>query len=306
MDQTLGEYAVCGVLRRRAVRPGHGGFQCCGLARQHDLVEFPLPGRVHAVDGKRPGHVRRVVLEFATGVDQHQVAVPKKTVVPYIVHDAGVASAGDDRRIRCSAGSALHECVHQHCFELRLAQVRLAVAHRVDVRPRRNVPRSRHQSLFGGRLEQALLVQQALQGAELAPADVGSPRAGGGCRFDQAPVEIRVFAQYGVNAPAAIENARQNLVQLGVCECGVDPQRLRCTLWTQPFPGPLLPCRIALRTEEYGCARFRPGCEYQNAVGLFETRKVVEVAVLAERILGVAIAIADRRAGNDGDIIVRE
>ena len=124
-------------------------------------------------------------------------------------------------------------------------------------------------------------MQQALQRLEFAPADARSPRAGAGRTCDQTLVEFRVFAQYGVDAPAAIENARQDVVQFGVGIRDVDAERLRRAFGSQPFPGPLLARSIALWTEQYRRAGFRPGREHQHTVGLLESREVVEIAVLA-------------------------
>jgi hypothetical protein len=92
---------------------GERGF----LRGQHQLVDRLLLRRKLAVDRPGAGDVAGVAVDFATGVDQHQVAVLEQRVILLVMQDAAVAPGRDDRAVGRHLRPALAELVIQLGFQ---------------------------------------------------------------------------------------------------------------------------------------------------------------------------------------------
>ena len=69
------------------------------LRLEDNFVNGTLFRTESTVNWKRSGHVRCVVVEFATGIDQKQVTILEHITVFDIVQSAGVGPATDNRTV---------------------------------------------------------------------------------------------------------------------------------------------------------------------------------------------------------------
>ncbi len=180
---------------------------------------------------------------------------------------------------------------------------RTAEAHRPLVGPGGDVRRGAHQVELGARLEQAHVVQHVVQGHELRRRMAAIARLGAQAVHpaDHALVELRVDAHGVVHARLVLEQAGEDLVQVGDREGIVGAV-------VAPRPGrsgapavPGLAQRVALAHEQdvlgLGPARHQHG----HRLGFCEAGQVVEVAVLAVGVLDVVVAQAHRGGRQHGD-----
>ena len=104
------------------------------LRGQHDFVKRFLRARKSAVGRISARDVRCVAVQFAAGIDQHQLAVFQHGVAGAIVKYAGICSGCDDRGIGRKLRSVFPEFVQQFGFDLIFAQTGARRAHRAFVR----------------------------------------------------------------------------------------------------------------------------------------------------------------------------
>src|SRR5690606_40648507 len=77
----------------------HDALPICVVGVQHQLVQLALRRAELAIGREGAGDVRSVVIQFAAGVDQNQIAVFYFSVVVRVVQDAGVVAGADNGRI---------------------------------------------------------------------------------------------------------------------------------------------------------------------------------------------------------------
>ena len=211
VDQTLCQRPRGGLMGRVEARVGTRRGEGRALRRQHDLVKVALGRREAAVDGEGARHVGGVVLMFAAGVDEHEVAVPQWRVVLAVVQHAGVGAAGDDGRIGRRRGAAPHELMHQFRFEFRLRHAGSALAHGAQVAGGGDVGGLRHQPAFHRRLHQPLFMQQTAQGDELFRRTPPFERGDG---LEQALVHCWIRPELDMHPRCAGQQRRQGFGQL--------------------------------------------------------------------------------------------
>jgi len=118
---------------------------------------------------------------------------------------------------------------------------------------------------------------------------------------DHALIEVCVHAHGVVHAGAVLEQAGQDLVDVrnrkGIVRA-VIARRARRTR-TPSIPG--LARRIAVAHEQDVLGLGTPGHQHGHGLGLAEARQIVEIAVLAEWIFDVAVAVPDGCRGQHGD-----
>ena len=127
------------------------------------------------------------------------------------------------------------------------------------------------------------------------------------------PHHLRPALYLGVERGAAAERVKQRrrigqqLAHLGVersdRERGVEAERLACGLgaMTETVPDFALDILLATEQDALRLAAARIGHQHHHRLRLGEAGQVVEVAVVAVRVFGVAVARGFRRGRNDRD-----
>ncbi len=119
---------------------------------------------------------------------------------------------------------------------------------------------------------------------------------------EQLLVEL-VAADRVIDAIAALEQARQDVVQVGDRERVVGPVGGDRALGSGPRPVPLLAFGIALAAEHQKLALRATRHQHGHRVGLAKPGQVIEVTVLAIDVQRIAAADALRRRNEDGDAV---
>ena len=98
---------------------GHRGL----LGRQHQSIEGPLLATEAPPHREGAGDVAVVVVvEGASRIDQHQVAIAQLGAVGGVVQHAGIVATGHDRAIGRTAGALLEEVLLNHRLHLPFLQ----------------------------------------------------------------------------------------------------------------------------------------------------------------------------------------
>ncbi len=303
LDQALGEHPagrfVKVVERVAGADPVDGRALCGG----HQVVDLALGRREAAGNREGARDVGGVAGALAAGVDQHQAVVGQRLVVFDVVQHQRVAAAGDDRQVGRRAAVA-RELVHQFRGQVGLAQARPADLHGARVRLRRDLRRPPHGRDFRGRLDQPQFMQQVVQrdeflrapGVALLLAQLVAPA-------DDLAVEGRVAADRVIDVVAVFHQAGQDFVQVGNRKRIVHAQLLACAVQPQPGSVPALAFRIALAAEQDLLAGVAPGDQHQHCIGLVESGQVEEIAVLAKRMVAVAVAQLFARRRHDKNAV---
>ncbi|MNU88153.1 hypothetical protein D3C71_779570 [compost metagenome] len=316
VEQAQVEHALRQHLHGRVVRvveavAGLGGGGRGVLAGQHQVVQRALRAAELAVGREGAGDVAGVAVEFATGVDQHQLALAHGRGVGAVVQHAGVGAGRDDGAVGRVLRAAQAELVQQLGIEVVLAHV-LALAqharrqlHRADVGAGADLRGAAHDVLLVRVLHEAHLVERAAQVALL----LGAQRAVAHARAHRlqpavdAGFQALVGGEGEPHGRAVLEQLRQLGVEVVHREGLVHAQRGGGGVGAEAVAVPDLAFQVFRRAEQRGAAVAR---QHQPGVGLGETGQVVEVAVVAEQEVAVAVALALGRGGNDGDAVLAQ
>ena len=175
-----------------------------------------------------------------------------------------------------------------------------AKTHGADMGAGRDRGGAAHRRELAGVLDEAHLVEQQVQVAlgrwalEAMPL-VGTHR--GEPAFDLC-CEPRVDAEREPDHALVGKQLRQHSVELGERVGRIDTERRRCRLMPQATAVPDLALGVARAAEQRAAAVAR---EHQPGLGFAEAGEVVKVAVVAERKVVVAVALALGRRRHDRD-----
>ncbi len=177
---------------------------------------------------------------------------------------------------------------------------------RTAVRGAGDLRRAAHGGELRAALEQAHLVQRVVERHEFVRrvhALLGL-RAQAVHPADDPFVEFRVRAHGVVDARAALEQARQDLVDVADRE-GV----VRAVVPDRPFRAragavPGLARRVAVAHEQDVFTRRPAGNQHRHGLGLGEAGQVVEITVRAVEVLDVVVAHAHGRGRQDRDRVL--
>ena len=171
------------------------------------------------------------------------------------------------------------------------------------VRGAGDLRRAAHGGELGPALGEAHFVQGVVEGHEFVRRAhaVLALRPQAVDPADHALVELRVRAHGVEDARSALDQARQDLVDVADRESVVGAEVADCALGPRPCPVPGLPRRVAVAHEQQILALRPAGNEHGNRVRLGEGRQVIEVAVGAVVVLDVVVAHPHRRGRQDRD-----
>ncbi|MNV39880.1 hypothetical protein D3C71_1314720 [compost metagenome] len=280
----------------------HGGI----LAGQHQVVQRTLGACKCAVGGEGARDVAGVAVQLAARVDQHQLAIAHGGRIGAVVQHAGVRARRHDGAVGRVLRARLAKRVQQLGIEVVFAHILPGAQHAgralhgADVGLRADGACAAHDVLLMRVLEQAHLVEQRAQvvlfcGADGAIAHTAAhhvepalhPRRQSAVRGKRVPDAGRVF-----------EQARQLAVQLGHRMSRVHSQRSGRGGRAEAVAIPDLALQVL------GLAKQRAAAivgQHQASTRLGEASQVVEVTVVAEQKVAVAVARALQRRRNDGN-----
>ena len=223
------------------------------------------------------------------------------------MQDAGVSATTDNRWIGGIPGTVLHEGVDQLGFQLVLITAPSCPLHGPAVRLGADLASLRHHLHFRRALIQAQVMEQVLQGHELARrVRAGAHLAANGLDPLHHPsIERRVFAQGVIHPAATFNHARQDVVDVGNREGIVQTILFNGTVLAHQKAVPQLLLRIAFLAEQHRLTMLAPGNQCQYRFGLAKTGQIVEIAVLAERMQYVPVTHPLRRGRENGDAVRR-
>ncbi len=219
-----------------------------------------------------------------------------------VVQDAAVGAAADDRVVG-DVGLVPMEFVQQLGHHLVLGDAGPGLLHRADVGADGDLRRALHHGRLGPALEQPHVVQRVLQRHELLRA-VDAVLGLAAQRVhpaDDALVEIVIHAHRVVDPLAALEQARQDVVDVADGEGIVSAEVAHCTLGPGAAAVPGFARRITVAHEQHVLRVLAAGDQHRDRFGFVETGEVVEVAVGPVVVMDIAVALALGRGGNDGD-----
>src|SRR5690606_10556752 len=256
-----------------------------------------------AIDRKAAGDVRGVAVEFATGIDQQQVAVAQAGIVAPVVQHAAVAAGGDDRAIGWRLRALAPDFIEQFGFALVLEAARRAREHGATMGGRRYSSGAAHGVEFEFVLAQAHFVEDREQvdragrrtdaGASLGP-DFAEPEPDPG-------IEHLVGAQRMEQGSAVGEQPGHLLVETADRQGAIDAEMFGGGLRPVAKAVPGLAFLVLLAAEEDRFGAIGVGDDHQHGLGFGKAGEVMEVAVPAIGIVAVAITHALGRGRQDGD-----
>ncbi len=303
IQQALRQHAQRGLMRcveaHARTRRVDGGR----LRGEHDVVKLALRRREAAGRRKRAGDVGGVAVELARGVDQDQVAFAHDCVARRVVQRAGIRAGRDDRPVSRRLRAASAERVEQLGFEFVLAHAWPAGMHRAPVRLGGNRRRAPHDRDFVRALDEAHFVEKRQQVLRFR----WRQHAAAALRAHRCEPAAHLFIERGRCAERIVqrgrigEHARHVFVERVDGERGVEAECEACAFRAEAEAFPRLALGVLLAAEKYRrrLAVFRVGVEDERRFGLGEARQVIEVAVVAERVVGVAVAHDFRRGRHD-------
>ena len=181
----------------------------------------------------------------------------------------------------------------------------LTVLHGADVRRGRNLARLAHNTQLSRALYQAHVVQHMIQIGELTGGHCASAlsRAYIVHPGHDALVETRAAAHGVINTLPALDQPRQNLIDIVDGEGIVGAVVSNSALWTCAVTVPQLPRLVAFTTEHHVLPMTAPRRQHEHRVWLAKARQVVEVTVLSEGVVSVATARLLPGRGNNGNAV---
>ncbi len=259
---------------------------------QHNLVDGPLLAGKAAVNGPGTGNIGSVVVILTPGIYQQQVAVLDARIVGHVVQGAGIGSRTHDWLIR-GLGSVQGKLIEQFRLDFVFPHARSTMAHRPLVRRHTNARGFAHRRDLAAAFEQAHVVQVMIQRNEflrrvdVAAASIAQPAH----PFDQPLVELRVAA-HGVKHPLTLlEHARQYVVNVINGKSVVGAELFDGTFGAGPAAVPGFALGITLATKQYKLGLVAARHQHGHRFRLGKSGQVIKVAILAKRILHVAIAL---------------
>ncbi len=228
----------------------------------------------------------------------------QQLVVVDVMQDAGVGTAGDDRGIGMSVGSASAKLIGEFGLEFVFGHSRSAGAHGADVASRGDVRGLAHGVDLVRILGQSHLVENAPQVADFvwcarAVAALGAHRIQ--CVGDSL-VPVRVVTERVPERAAVGEQFGQhpfeagNRIRLGK----IESLTRRLGSVAEAVPG--LALFVLFSAEQYRF-RLRATDENDHGIGFGKAAEIPEIAVEAVGIVRVPVAHALRCRGDDGDTV---
>lgn len=125
---------------------------------EDDVIHRALCGGEFTVHRERTGNIARIPLEFASGVNQHQIAVAQCTFVFGVVQNAAVFTATDNGVVRRITRAVAVKFVMNLPFQLVFKHSRAAFLHGAGVCQRTDFTRAAHHVQLFRRFEQTHLM----------------------------------------------------------------------------------------------------------------------------------------------------
>jgi hypothetical protein len=286
--------------------PGRVVRDRSALGRLDDLVELALRALKRPSAGKGARHVAGVAVEFAAGVDQAQVAGLQLGIGCRVVQHAGVRAGRDDRAVGRTLRAVAAELVQQLGLDLVFAHAAAGVAaealraeaHRAPMRAGRDRGGAAHRRQLAGVLHEPHLAEQRIQVVLRRRRAHAHPRL---ARSVASQPSTRACSRAGRPAarlPAGSRALDGDLVERLERERFVDAEALRRRGAAEADAVPDLALGVLLAADE-GRAAVAP--DQQPRPGLVEAGQVVEVAVVAVRMVVVGVALAFRCGRQDRD-----
>src|SRR5690606_26829856 len=117
----------------------------------------------------------------------------------------------------------------------------------------------------------------------------------------QLAVELGADAEAGVNAVFAFDQAGQNVVDVADREGIIAAQYLRCGFGADAAAGPDFLFFDFFLTEQHVLAVLTTGNQHQYGMFFGKATEVIEIRILAERMLNIAVAHRHRCRRNNGN-----
>ena len=272
------------------------------LRRQHQFIQVALRRGKAAIDGPGAGDVRGIAIELAASVDQQQFAVVQYRVVGAVVQHAGVGTAGDDGRIGRELRAAAAKLVQQFGFDRVFMQAWAGGAHGAHMGRAGNGGGAPHQVLL-------LRVFQQAHGVEHgADIDRAGRRQHAAARLlphrlaPQLDLHVEAAAHGVVDGRRVGQQARHFHIQFldrkRRIEAEGGTRRFRSVAKAIPdfalgMPG---------AAKQHGARRrgAAGGHQRQRAVRFGKAAQIVKRAVVAIRVVAIAVARHLGRGGDNG------
>ena len=302
VEHALGEHLHRGVVRLVPVRAGAGGLARGDLGGEHELIHVALRAGEAAVHREAAGDVGRVAVELAAGVDQQQVAVLQALVVVDVVQHAGVGAAGDDAGVGGGLAASGAEGVQQLGLDLVFEAPRAGGAHGAAVGVGRDAGGAAHGGELGSVLDETHLVELGAQVAHrVRRGEAGAGLVAHGVeRAEYLRVPVVVVAEAGPQQGLVGEGVGEALLEVADGPRLVEAEGLARRVGAPAVAVPDLAFLVLLAAEE-DLLRLLARHQHDHRLGFAEGGEVVEVAVVAVGVVGVAVAHALGGGGQDGD-----
>jgi hypothetical protein len=306
VEQALAQHAQGRVVGIAQSRTGAHGLDGCGLRRQHDLVQLTLRGSEAAAHGKGAGDVARVAEVFAAGVDEAELPRLQRCVAGRVVQHAGIRPGGHDAGVGRAGGAMAAELVQQFSLQVVLAPGLAALTgptcalfHGPHMRQGRDGAGAAHELQLVRVLHQAHLVQRGAQVVQ--PCGALHALALARPHGFQPALHLRaqplVHAEGEPQRAMAADQLGHHAVEVLHAVGGIHAECRRGGLGAQPVAIPDLALGMA-RPAQQGASP--AAAQHQPGLGLVEAGEVVEMAVGPVGVVGVAVARALGRRGQQG------
>ena len=185
-----------------------------------------------------------------------------------------------------------HEGVLQLRFQLILVSARAAYLHRANMRLGGNLRCRLHDLNFGSALVQAHIVQQVVERDEFVRRRGAEPRLAANHvdPVGQAPIEILIGAHCVINALAPLDQARQNVIDIGNREGIIGAIFTDGALLAGTIAIPELPLLVLFTAKKHIFAVLAPGDQHRHRFRLRKAGQVLKVTVLPIGVFNITIA----------------
>ena len=200
------------------------------------------------------------------------------------------------------------ELVQDLRHDLVLHAARAREAHGAAVRADGDLRGAAQLALLGAALVEAHVVEHVAERDELLGRTGALPRVHAHAVHpaEHAGIELEVRPHGVEDARTLLHQARQNLVDVGDREGIVRAVALDRALGTRPCAVPRLAQRVVLAHEQQILGMRTARHQHRHGIGLGKAAQVIELAVLAIGVLDVAVAMAHRGGGQDGDGVLAD
>ena len=164
LDQTLNQNQGGGFMGQIEMIARTTGLDGRAVRCQNDIVNIALGRAKTAAYRVGAGNIRRVILQLAARINQHQLLLQQNRFVFNIVQGTGVFAGGDNARVGLRLGSLKAVAVVQLCLDIRLCQAGKNQIQCPVLSSNTDLCRLGHQLQLLGVFNQPLLVQQMTQG----------------------------------------------------------------------------------------------------------------------------------------------